>query len=189
MQKARFVSRSNFHLKQCRLASHNAESQIIAKLSLTLSIDGVALYSLVVCSFVRPSAWWHHHLSPPYDVLDHTNHIFSESLSSGDDNDQDKDLQKDKYKDTHTDKDKYKVLPRPNVCYIFPKQGVQGFKILYWLSSFDDKDKDMVDIDMVDMDMVDMDNGHDGHGTLSSFIFWCFLGHWWQWWWYNTCRE
>ena len=81
MQKARFVSRSNFHLKQCRLASHNAESQIIAKLSLTLSIDGVALYSLVVCSFVRPSAWWHHHLSPPYDVLDHTNHIFSESLS------------------------------------------------------------------------------------------------------------
>ena len=82
MQKARFVSRSNFHLKQCRLASHNAESQIIAKFSLTLSIDGVALYSLVVCSFVRPSAWWHHHLSPPYDVLDHTNHIFSESLSS-----------------------------------------------------------------------------------------------------------
>ena len=72
---------------------------------------------------------------------------------------------------THTDKDKYKVVPRLNVCYIFQKQGVQGFKILYWLSSFDDKDKDMVDIDMVDMDMVDMDNGHDGHGTLSSFIF------------------
>ena len=42
--------------------------------------------------------------------LDHTKHIFSESLSSGDDNDQDKDLQKDKYKDTHTDRDKYKVL-------------------------------------------------------------------------------
>ena len=37
---------------------------------------------------------------------------------------------------------------------IFQKQGVQGFKILYWLSSFDDKDKDM---DMVDMDMMDMD--------------------------------
>ena len=90
---------------------------------------------------------------------------------------------------TYTDKDKYKVLPRPNVCYIYQKQGVQGFKILYWLSSFDDKDKDMVDIEMVDMDMVDMDNGHDGHGKLSSFIFWCFLGHWWQWWWYNTCRE
>ena len=42
----------------------------------------------------------------------------------------------------HTDKDKYKVLPRPNVCYFFQKQGVQGFKILYWLSSCDDKDKD-----------------------------------------------
>ena len=42
---------------------------------------------------------------------------------------------------------------------IFQKQGVQGFKISYWLSSFDDKDKDkdMVKMDMVDMDMVDMD--------------------------------
>ena len=45
----------------------------------------------------------------------------AESLSSGDDNYQDEDLQK--YKDT--DEDKYKVLPRPNVCYIFEKQGVQ----------------------------------------------------------------
>ena len=70
--------------------------------------------------------WMLCYLSPSYDVLDHTNHIFSESLSSGDDNDQDKDLQKDKYKDTHTDKDKYKVLPRPNVYYIFQNQGVQG---------------------------------------------------------------
>ena len=43
---------------------------------------------------------------------------------------------------TYTDKDKYKVLPRPNVCYIYQKQGVQGFKILYWLSSCDDKNKD-----------------------------------------------
>ena len=34
---------------------------------------------------------------------------------------------------TYTDKDKYKVLPRLNVCYIFQKQGVQGTKILYWL--------------------------------------------------------
>ena len=71
-----------------------------------------------------------------YDVLDHTNHIFSESLSSDDDNDRDKDLQKDKYKD------KDKVLPRPNICFIFHKQGVQGFTILYWLSSCDDTDKD-----------------------------------------------
>ena len=42
---------------------------------------------------------WHLHLSPPYDVLDH---IFSENLSSGDDNDWDENLQKDKDKDTHT---------------------------------------------------------------------------------------
>ena len=37
-----------------------------------------------------------------YDVLDHTNHMFSESLSSGDDIDRDGDLQKDKYKDKDT---------------------------------------------------------------------------------------
>ena len=78
------------------------------------------------------------HLSPLYDVPDHTNHKFSESLLSGDDNDRDKYLQIDKCKD----KDKCKVLPRPNVCYFFQKQGVQGFKILYWVSSCDDKDKD-----------------------------------------------
>ena len=41
-----------------------------------------------------------------------------------------------------TDKDRYKVLQRPNICYIFRKQGVQGFKILYWLSSCDDTEKD-----------------------------------------------
>ena len=75
-----------------------------------------------------------------YDVLDHTHHIFSESLLSGDDNDRDKYLQIDKCKD----KDKCKVLPRPNVCYFFQKQGVQGFKILYWLSSCDDKDNDSI---------------------------------------------
>ena len=45
--------------------------------------------------FVCLSPWWHLHLSPSNDVLDHTNHIFSESLSSGDDNDRDKYLQKD----------------------------------------------------------------------------------------------
>ena len=47
--------------------------------------------SIFTCSFVRPSAWWHLHFSPLYDVLDHTNHIFSENLSSGDDNDWDED--------------------------------------------------------------------------------------------------
>ena len=39
-------------------------------------------------SFVRSSSPWEHlHLSPSFDVLNHTNHIFSESLSSGDDTD------------------------------------------------------------------------------------------------------
>ena len=33
-----------------------------------------------------------------YDVLDHTNHIFSESLSSGNDNDREEELQKDNTK-------------------------------------------------------------------------------------------
>ena len=59
----------------------------IAKLSLTVSIDWEALSSLV-------------YLSIPFistdDILDHTNHIFSESLSSGNDKDQDEDIRKDK---------------------------------------------------------------------------------------------
>ena len=59
-----------------------------------------------------------------YDVLDHTNHMFSESLSSGDDNDRDKDLQKKQIqRQRHTDKNKYIVLPRPNVCNLFSKAG------------------------------------------------------------------
>ena len=41
-------------------------------------------------------------MSPLYDVPDHTNHKFSESLLSGDDNDQDRDLQKDKDAQTKT---------------------------------------------------------------------------------------
>ena len=69
------------------------------------------------------------HLSPLYDIPDHTNHIFSESISSGDDIDRDKDLQKDKYKDTQT---QTKTNKDPcNVCHIFQKQGVQGFRIVY----------------------------------------------------------
>ena len=47
--------------------------------------------------FVRP----HGDISI-YDVLDNTNHIFSESLSSGNDNDWDEDLQKDKDTQTQT---------------------------------------------------------------------------------------
>ena len=55
--------------------------------------------------------------------------MFYKSLSSGDDNGEDKDIQKD------NETDKYVVDMRDMV----------------------DKDKDMVDMDMVDMDMVDMD--------------------------------
>ena len=51
----------------------------ICETQLQVSISWVALYSLLVrcCS----SPWWHLHLSPPYDVLDHASHIFSESSS------------------------------------------------------------------------------------------------------------
>ena len=80
--------------------------------------------------------------SPSYDVLNHTNHIFSESLSSGDDNDRDEYLQKDK--DTHTQtKTNTKCFQDP-IYAIYQKQVVQGFRILYWLSSCDDKDKDKI---------------------------------------------
>ena len=64
-----------------------------------------------------------------------TNHIFSESASSGDDNDRDKDIQKGKYKDKE-DTDKYKVLPRSNVYYIFEKQGIQLYQIWHFLKKF-----------------------------------------------------
>ena len=66
----------------------------------TMSIDWVALSSFVsLLSHLVTSPFISTAL---YDVLDHTKHIFSESLSSGDDNDWDEELQKDKYKDTQT---------------------------------------------------------------------------------------
>ena len=76
--------------------------------------------SVVVTSLFLPTF---NHPSPLYDVLDHTNHIFSESLSSGGDNDQDKeDLQKDKYKrqrrrdkDKDNDNDKLFIFPNREV--------------------------------------------------------------------------
>ena len=58
------------------------------------------------------------------------NHICSDSLSSGDDNDKDKQIGKNKAK--------YKVIQRLNVCYIF---GKQGFKYDIDMTSCDDKDK------------------------------------------------
>ena len=85
--------------------------------------------------------WKHLHLSPLYNVLDHTNHIFSESLSSGDDNE--KDVDKYKYKDTQTQtKTNTTCFQDPMYAIFIKKKEVQGFKILYWLSSCDDKDKD-----------------------------------------------
>ena len=47
----------------------------IAKLNGSRIRTWVALYLLVVRSFVRPDRW-HLHLSPLYDVLDHTNHTW-----------------------------------------------------------------------------------------------------------------
>ena len=41
----------------------------------------------------------------------------------------DKDNDNDNYKDKDEDKDKDKVLKRPITCYIFEKQGVQGYQI------------------------------------------------------------
>ena len=73
------------------------------------------------------------HLSPLYDFLDHTNHIFSESLSSGDDNDNDEDKDTERYK--------YKVLQRLDVCNISEKQGFKGFKYDIDVTSCIDKYK------------------------------------------------
>ena len=73
-----------------------------------------------------------------FDDLDHANHIFSESLSSGDDNDRDEYLQKDKYKDkdkdTHT-KTNTKCFKDP-MCVLFLKS--KGFKDFKY-----DRDMDM----------------------------------------------
>ena len=91
----------------------------------------LALYSHVrVC--VCDQAW-HFHLSPPYDVLDHANHIFYESLSSCDDIDRDKDLQKDKYedKDTQTQtKTNTKCFQHPIYAIFFISGGFKDLNII-----------------------------------------------------------
>ena len=63
---------------------------------------GFTLYSecVSVCLTVCPLSTFVTYFS--FSICLHTNHIFSESLSSGDDNDRHKDLQKDK--DTQTKK-------------------------------------------------------------------------------------
>ena len=82
---------------------------------------------------------WHPSSSP------FTSHIFSETLSSGDDNDQDEDLQKDRNKDKDTDRQgQIQSAYKTQNMLFFSKAGVQGFKILYWLSSCDDKDNDSI---------------------------------------------
>ena len=43
--------------------------------------------------------------------------------------DKDRYKDKDKHKDNDKDNDKDKVLIRPITCYIFEKQGVQGYQI------------------------------------------------------------
>ena len=40
-----------------------------------------------------------------------------------------KDIDKDKDKDIDIDKEKDREHRRPNICYIFEKQGVQGYQI------------------------------------------------------------
>ena len=63
-------------------------------------------------------------MSPLYDVPDHTNHIFSESLSSGDDHGRDGDLQKYKYKDKDTQtKTNTKCFQDPMYAIFFKSRG------------------------------------------------------------------
>ena len=83
---------------------------------------------------VRPSPWWHLHLSPPYDVLDKP-YLFWKLIIWWWRWPRQRHTKRQRQRHTDTDKYKYKVLLRPNECYIF-----QGFKILYWLSSCDNKD-------------------------------------------------
>ena len=60
--------------------------------------------------------------SPFISIVDHTDHIFFESLSSGDNIDGDEDLQKDKYKDTQT---KTKTNKDPMYAVFFKSNGLK----------------------------------------------------------------
>ena len=88
----------------------------------------LALSSHSVCPCVRPQAW-HPSISPLYDILDHTNQIFSESLW--------RPLPTHppplpRYPNINTQIHKYtnttlvKVEHRHNMCYIFEKVMVRG---------------------------------------------------------------
>ena len=92
-------------------------------------------------SFVICPAWWHLLLHPLHDVLDHTNHIFSERWWY-------KDLKNNvpgcltcKYTNTNTQIHKYantalvKVADRHDMCYIFEKVMARGTqKQCSWVS-------------------------------------------------------
>ena len=106
-------------------------SHDIAKLSLPTAqrLSSSIFHCLFVV--VRP-AWWHLLLSPLYDVLDHTNHTFSERWWY-------KDLKNNvpgcltcKYTNTNTQIHKnantalIKVTDRHDMCYIFEKVMVRG---------------------------------------------------------------
>ena len=80
--------------------------------------------------FIHP-AWLHLHLSPPYDVPDHPNHIFSESLSSGNDNET-KTYKKTNTKTKthrHSQRQKQSASKTYFIFHIYQKQGVQEFKM------------------------------------------------------------
>ena len=123
-----FALKMSMSLNQKGKTTEGEEEANHCEIQLQVSISWVALYSLA-CLFVRSSPWWHLHLSPPYDVLDHTNHVFSESLSSGDHGDED--LQKDK-----KTKNSF-LLFKINLYFIWKHEFVLKLRLLREGSSFD----------------------------------------------------
>merc|ERR1712110_1226181 len=117
------IGSNDYHLQP------NCETQRLTDQKLSSSIFPCC------CSLsVRPSRMV---TSPLYDVLGHTNHIFSESSWS-------QDIKTDitkclilKYTNTNTQIHKYtntayyKVPERPNMWYIFEKRIVQRYQKLY----------------------------------------------------------
>ena len=110
---------------------HHTEEEKTDLLIIANSVHTSQNYSTIfTCVSVCDQAW-HLHLSPPYDVLDHTRHIFSESLSSDDDIDRDEDLQKDKYKDKYTQaqtKTNTKCFQDPIYTIFFISRGFKDLK-------------------------------------------------------------
>ena len=80
--------------------------------------------------------WQNPHLSPQYDVLDHTNHVFSVRIWSW----QHVIIIISSYYDLIILRSSYHHIiikqKRPNICYIFQKWGTQNVWILYSGPSF-----------------------------------------------------